>query len=765
MKKILSVILTIAMIASAMSVMTITTSANGEWTGESTFNGDDENSNDIVEALYFENPPTIDGYVSEAEWGERTVELYSDQCGTQTNDGEELYASFFYWKEGHWTDNPMEMLMWLRWDEDNFYVALIARDYDGHSLKHAQGETWNGDSIEFRVDKDGPNAAHGGSYDRNQGEPWSSEHVPHFMVGYSEIAGGFTEVYEGSTDKGLTEYSKPALGAVNAVVAPAGSDYSADTAAGYTTYEIAIPWKYIYQNELGYMPESQLSGADKTPYDLTYTEYNRRSNPKGGIGQELGMSIVLNNAAEGESSYKSIMAWGSCINTTYQCQEYIEHNWGGMEYNPNAHLNCSGSNCVTLVADEVEQGSYDFYDPSVLEEEIKDASFDDVFYDYLGGDIGCTTPVDDNSALTTLTYDSDTDMEYWGSPSLFQGSTMDVGGEHGKVLNYDRALYTYERDGVIYEAGVAPIDSFYISTEVDYNIAYTYPVSYTFEMDVMYTSLDVVEPGYASSLGNWFGGASSVEYYCGYSFVDQRFVACEAMRCGSGDYIAMSDPYDLKVNTWYNWKFQFDNETCTTRLYIDDELVLEVSNRYFYYSSEQHLSDGAMMILWFVNTQIKMDNVKMYNFYDYENATAKGSLKGTVDVRDNDNPTDDPVVVNIFKNGEDTVYKTAIADADGNYEFKNLPLGEYFVEILKEGFISQHFMIELNEESPDYNALTRLYQFGDIDTDGCINAKDAYLLKQIIVGIEQGGNYYDLNRDAYVNAKDLLLLKHMMIGH
>ncbi len=100
-------------------------------------------------------------------------------------------------------------------------------------------------------------------------------------------------------------------------------------------------------------------------------------------------------------------------------------------------------------------------------------------------------------------YDDDSDLYYWGNPELFQGSTIDVGGEHGKVLNYDRALYTYERDGVVYEAGIAPIDSFYIDTTFiqpdwsgDGGASSTYPLSYTFEMDVMYTSLETVEPGH-----------------------------------------------------------------------------------------------------------------------------------------------------------------------------------------------------------------------------------------------------------------------------
>ncbi len=229
----------------------------------------------------------------------------------------------------------------------------------------------------------------------------------------------------------------------------------------------------------------------------------------------------------------------------------------------------------------------------------------------------------------------------------------------------------------------------------------------------------------------------------------------------------MSDPYDLQMNTWYNWKFRYDNETCTVRFYINDELIFNVSNRYFYYSNEQSQRDGAMMIMWFINTQLKMDNVRVYNFYDYEVANQGNcSFTGTVDVRDEDYPTDDPVFMNIYKNGEDMPYKSAVLSGEGgDFAFKNIPEGEYFVEVYKTGFISEFFMIEVTEEAPDRIEIVELYQMGDFNTDGSIHAKDAFLLKQVLVGAKEGNNYYDLNRDAYVNAKDLLLLKHMIIGH
>ncbi len=102
MKKLVSVILTIAMIVSVMSAMTITSNANATWrgAGNSTWNGAEDGSGiDYVEALYFETAPTIDGYVTEAEWGERTIEMHSEDLGT-SSESSSYYNSFFYWKKG-----------------------------------------------------------------------------------------------------------------------------------------------------------------------------------------------------------------------------------------------------------------------------------------------------------------------------------------------------------------------------------------------------------------------------------------------------------------------------------------------------------------------------------------------------------------------------------------------------------------------------------------------------------------------------------------
>ena len=674
MRKIISLIMAVAMVLTALSAMTITASANATWagTGNSTWHGAEDGSGiDYVDALYFENAPSIDGYVTEAEWGKCSIEMYSEDLGTKS-EGASYYNSFFYWKGADDAGSlfPMEAMVWFRWDENYFYVAALVRDRDGHSLKHGKGETWNGDALQFRVDTAGANGATGGeAYDPNIGTPWSDvTMVPDFLVGYVQIAGGFVECYESTNDKGLTAYSKPVFGEVKVAVAPSEqlSDnplgYHEDAAAGYTTYEIAIPWKYVYENYL--VPNyATLTDAEKAPYTLDYSEYSRPTgkpgrpnynpgNEKGGIGQTFGVSLAILNAAKSGNAYNSFISWGSGI-TSVQTEI--------------APQTCAGSNEVRLVADKVQQGQYATYDASKLNASVANKVYDNVYYDYLGNDLDRANPIKDASALTTLTYDDATHQEYWGSADLYNGSIKDVGGDHGNVLEYDRVVETHtDDDGKVHTAGVDPIDQFYIDTTIIHESsagagdgeAWTYPLSYTMEFDVMYTGLEVVQEGRVSELGNLFGGASA-DYYCGYSFADKKFV----VRSFSDptDVIAQSKTYDLQQGQWYNWKFQYDNDTCTVRLLINDEVIFNINNRYFFYSNEKTLEDGCLMCWWFINTQMKMDNVKIYNFYDYVHKDST-NVDNTTGTGNGGNVSNDPVIEQGGSNIE--VDKDQIVESD-----------------------------------------------------------------------------------------------------
>ncbi len=811
MKQLISVILTIAMIASALSVMAITSNAIAYGNGYSSWYGNDDGTGiDYVEALYFENEPTIDGYVTEAEWGERTIEMYSEELGT-ADECEPYYSSFFYWKCGGADINPMAALIWLRWDENYFYVAALVRDYDGHSLKHGQDETWNGDALQFRVDPEGANAATGGeAYDPEIGTPWSdSSKVPDFLVGYVQIAGGFVECFESTNDKGLTAYSKPVFGEVKVAVAPTeqNSDnplgYHDDADAGYTTYEVAIPWKYVYENNL--VPNyAALTSYEKAPYTMEYSEYSLPSgrpgspnynpgNAKGGIGRELGMSLAVFNAPKGESDYSAVMSWGSGV-TSVQTQE--------------APQTCAGSNSVRLVATKVEQSQYAKYDPSKLNASTPSKIYDNVFYDYLAGDIDRCSPIENAGSLHALTYDNAEDQEFWGSADIYQGSVTDVGGEHGYVLSYDKTIRThYDESGKYFEAGIDPIDHFYIDTVIipessvgaDDGFAWRYPLSYTFESDIMYTGNEIVQEGRESELGNLFGGTSA-EYYCGYSFIEKKFVVRSFD--DYNDVIAESAHFDLQPNTWYNWKFQYDNETCTMRLLINNEVIFNINNRYFAYSNNSDVENGCLMCWWFVNTQMKMDNVKIYNFYDYiQNPPAAD------DDDNNNNPgsnpdvdiTDQKVYLDLvvpphqfdfsqlvftleFHNDKFTFSGIKGLD-EGDYTVEDLGNNSYQIIILNldkvnsipsDEYLFSVILTNENNSSLEDLLITMYYSYtttvsgilGDVDLDGSLTASDALIIKKYFAGILTESDFCfensDMNNDEVTNAKDLLIIKKLL---
>ena len=610
MRKILSLVMVLAMLLGTVSFAAIGAGAALEDWGYDEWPDGDDGGNQYVEAPYFETAPTLDGIISEAEWGKCTVKMYSSDAATMDNKTP-CYASFFYWRNaeaGAGTEAQIEYDIWLRWNEDNFFVGVKVRDYDGHSLKQGKTNTWNGDAIQFRVDSEGVNIS------GDNRIPWSDDaSIPDIMAGYSEIAGGFFECYDNAdqSTKGLTAYSNPKWGAVQGAVAPAGDSYSADTKAGYTTYELAIPWKYIFENA------DYLSSQDNTPVKLTKTEWAVK-NPMGAYGMELGMSLTVLNAAEGESSYNSYLSWGSGVAGTSNVDEAKNQ----------PYATCSGSNGVVLTdATVAPQAGYPTADPSVLERAGKKAAnYDEVYYDYLEFDFDRANPANNTDGFKTLTYEelddasaeikTSPDQEFWGSYDLYMGSVKDSGdAAHGNVLVFDRAIRNQtNEDGSQVVAGVDPIPSYYLATEYAVDAGWTFPLSYTFEFDIKYTGNEISTEGHAPLLCNWFGGSTAVDYEMGYDFTLSQFVVRER-----GDEIGKLDSvnYTLNKDQWYNWKFQYDNETCVARLLIDDETIFNVYNRYFYYSDDKMLENGTGLYFWFINTQVEFDNVKIYNFVDF----------------------------------------------------------------------------------------------------------------------------------------------------
>ncbi len=744
MKRLISIVLTIACMLCTIPLSTSAVDGDKLWTGKHTWNGAADGSGvDNVEALYFDEAPTIDGYISVEEWGESTLEFHSD---TIRGLSEYLCNSYLSLET---KDNKIDALVWLRWDESYFYVAALVDDHNGHSLKSAEEEAFNGDSLIFRVDPDGSRR-----YNYNTSKTWSDEeNIPNFVVGYTSVGGGYTEIYERTHNRGLLKDGGPVFGEALAVVAPSEEydndpiNYSPNSMAGYTTYEIAIPWKYIFQNDLVPIYHT-LTDEQKKPYTLQYKKYSALRAPYGGIGYELGMSLGILDTYYGNGRARSNLSWGTGLNAGFR-----DVNFEG-----------AGSNKVVLSADMVETKSYKTFDPSVLDVPGQKTEFDSVFYDYADWELDSSDmPLYYHDNLSVLTYDHPVHMEWWGSADLYQGTIINVGGEHGNVLNYDRVLKSYiDANGNIHEAGVDPIEQYYIDTAYSWYEAYRIPLSYTFEFDVMYTSTDMAEPDRASELGNWFGGEYSYEFYCGYDFEEQAFVIRDSFNYDLEPLYKV--PYVLEKNTWYNWKFQYDDESCTARLYINDEQIFNVQNKYFRYEDHKALEEGCLLIWWFINTQIKMDNVRMYNFYDYD--APRCDVGGFVTSAASDNGGKNPITINLYKDGSPEPLDSITLKKSGYYTFVELPKGNYSIEVSQKNCMTVYHKFTIDGTASEMELDIFLSGAGDVDGDGRITASDALCLKKYIVQLltEESISIFhsDINQDGVINAKDLLKLKSQL---
>jgi len=800
MKRIISFVTVIAMLLSCMA-FTVPVSARAI--------ADDI---DYVDALYFENAPTVDGYISDAEWGEYSVFVEALDCATI--DDNSPYSRFFYNRVSATNMDDyvnFSYYVWLRWSEQYFYIGVKVNDANVHSLKNGTTNTWNGDAVHTRIDKAGANAAvNGGNFTvtADRTKPWSTNLVPDFLFGYSEIAGGFSEAWENNSNKGMTSFSNNPLGTAPCVVAPAGSNYSSDTQNGITTYEVAIPWAYI------------LNGDFDT---LTYTEYKtgRNGNLQGGIGREFGMSLaVLDDGNDAVAGWDAYMSWGSGICETHQTE--------------GAH-SASGSNAVTLVATPVsQQAGYRTYDPTpLLDAKFSDENIDppEVYYDYLAGDLNRDNKLHSRDELSTLTYDDPADLSVWGAPEYF-GVITNFGGDHGNVLDYTD---TTRENGTTY-----------IDTR-DGDISYLFPTSYTFEFDIKYTDTPVVIEGYESAIYNWFGGASVYAYQCGYFFNDSMF---KVVNTNNPLDVLAQYPYELKQDNWYNWKFQFDNESCTARLWIDDlttqednvmageygspgytcewgTLVINTNWRYFYYSSENELENGTLLLFRQMNTAVAYDNVRIYSFaspvecYHFNTVPQHKDPTCTEEGYDREYCYDCESPINVKKIpalGHTVVieHKDATLTEEGyhkeycsvcseiladdvleklkvtvtvNYRVADGIILETvtFENVAPDGFVD----IELKEykgctlvEDDDYTEgvyrvgpfseealtvdilYTREIAFGDVNGDGTVSAKDSAILKSYLAGQGTDVNEIgaDINMDDAVDVKDANLLKRILTG-
>ena len=520
-----------------------------------------------VEALYFEVKPNIDGIVTEAEWGPMTT--YVDQRDAATiEDTQPVNNRFFYRNPAavpgfDTTLYSMYYELWLRWDEDYYYVAVRAKDPDGHSLKNAKKQTKNGDGFQFMLDPFGSNAGD----DPTIAKPWSNvKTVPDICAGFAQIADGFTEVWDNVANVGIT----PLLGgSVKAEVVPSGASYSKDSANGWTTYELAIPWNYL----------------DTLGHD--YSNYTRR-NQDGGIGKEYGMSAVLYNAdgTAGSRTYNAALSWGSGILDEQQM---------------NHPSTCAGSNPVILSG-----------------EKVRGTPTHGAGYNPPAPIPSYPIKIDGARHIGPLTYDSESDLDIFGGNNIYIGGHIKQDSDGNNVVYWDED--TEDLPGSPTYSALN--ESSFLSTRGNENGELTFDGlgSYTMEFDIKVTDTKIFEDGYPCQLYNWFGGWSGFEYECGYNFDTAKFYIADY---SSGKVLA-SKSGSFTLNEWHHWVFQYFKDSCEIRFYFDPPMrngrvarsavpVFCLNYRYF----DMPGVTSNEVTLKRMNCQIMMDNVEFYNFVDF----------------------------------------------------------------------------------------------------------------------------------------------------
>lgn len=211
-------------------------------------------SNMEVNVPRFSTEPTFDGCVSKEEWGEPTAHVVTEGAATVDDDtiGENAeygLKNIFYWFSGDESfTSSLSYDMWLRWDDTNFYVAVVVNDPDPFSMPYSGEEMWNGDMVQFKLDTKGPSAVmlksnpdwnyktddfNGNRYNK----PWSSDSI---FSGILALSKGTTPYAWRCGIEYGNGWDMADFGAKVGITYVANADETCTT-----TYEAAIPWSQI----------------------------------------------------------------------------------------------------------------------------------------------------------------------------------------------------------------------------------------------------------------------------------------------------------------------------------------------------------------------------------------------------------------------------------------------------------------------------------------------------------------------------------------
>ena len=210
-----------------------------------------------VEALQFDNEPTIDGKVTVDEWGQPTVAHIKYPENPQTDVSKD-------------DQTDVEFTIWFRYTYEGFYIAAQTPDTSPCNDNVDGAQIWNGDCLQMRLDPYGCTADQGlvpsASRDANY-----SEDFQEFAFAYSPDDGECYAYCWSGIMNGLALQSE-------------GGKYGASNDGSTTTYEVFIPW-------------------DELVYDAPHA------------GTSYGIAAALLTATQGENDNKwqNWIEWGSGV--------------------------------------------------------------------------------------------------------------------------------------------------------------------------------------------------------------------------------------------------------------------------------------------------------------------------------------------------------------------------------------------------------------------------------------------------------------------
>lgn len=154
---------------------------------------------------------------------------------------------------------------------------------------------------------------------------------------------------------------------------------------------------------------------------------------------------------------------------------------------------------------------------------------------------------------------------------------------------------------------------------------------------------------------------------------------------------------------------------------------------------------------------ITLDEMPDLENYPYDNENAKGSISGTVSIKDSMGVSPSQVTVTVSKDGSSgTVYKQKVNK--GSYKVPDIAAGKYTVTFSADKCISRSYSVTVSEKSAAVNG--ELYLLGDVNGDGKITTADVGVANSHARGAKLISDSYklkcaDINGDGKITTADV----------